>query len=264
MRLGQLARKLAIRPSAIVDYLAAQNLASDEGTNTKLSEEVTRNIILHFNPSALDILLESPAAEPLTQTTVEEVENEIAEPHTVSSNEELPLEEVKKDVEQTSVEDLKVETSDLFANVTVIKAPKVSLAGLKVIGKIDLPEPKKKEVEEAADETKSKTISIDSAPKKFRERKQSKFQGDRKQRKTSINPIALQREKEAREAEEKRREQIKREKEIRTQRYYQRVKPTAPTKPARIYDEPLLQMKDHQQKKEPTTWWGRFWRWYTT
>jgi hypothetical protein len=263
MRLGQLARKLSIRPSAIVDYLAEQHIASDEGTNTKLSEETTRAIILHFNPSLLTAITEPSTADtPSTTVTIQDdvIHEEVVES---SSIEDTPVKEelIDERIENPTA----AEEEHPLANVDIIKAPKVSLAGLKVLGKIDLPEPKKKDLEEATVEPTSDVIpSKKPIEKNTRERKQLKFQGDRKRRNSTHNPIALQREKEAREAEEKRREQIKREKEIRTQRYHQRVKPTVPTKPARIYDEPLLQLKDHQQKTEPTSWWGRFWRWYTS
>ena len=48
MRLGQLARKLAIRPSQIVDYLSTHQIYLEEGSNAKLNDEHVDRIVQHF------------------------------------------------------------------------------------------------------------------------------------------------------------------------------------------------------------------------
>jgi hypothetical protein len=53
MRLGQLARKLALRPSQIVDFLAARQIYLEEGSNAKLKDESVENIVRHFAPEKL-------------------------------------------------------------------------------------------------------------------------------------------------------------------------------------------------------------------
>src|SRR5260221_11505809 len=49
MRLGQLARKLAIRPSAIIEFLAAKNISLEESSNTRLEDD---QVILIMNQFA--------------------------------------------------------------------------------------------------------------------------------------------------------------------------------------------------------------------
>ena len=53
MRLGQLARKLSVRPSQIVDLLAKSQQYFDEGSNAKLNDDLVKHIVLHFAPERL-------------------------------------------------------------------------------------------------------------------------------------------------------------------------------------------------------------------
>ena len=51
MRLGQLARKLALRPAEIVEFLAINHIQVDEGSNTKLEDDHVTLIMTQFAPS---------------------------------------------------------------------------------------------------------------------------------------------------------------------------------------------------------------------
>ncbi len=81
---------------------------------------------------------------------------------------------------------------------------------------------------------------------------------------SSVNPIALKREREARAAEEKRKEDAIKEKEKRTEYYLNRVRINAPTKAARMYAEPVEEFAATSKREEPKTLLGRFFRWLTT
>jgi hypothetical protein len=129
----------------------------------------------------------------------------------------------------------------------VIKAPKVELQGLKVLGKIDLPEPKKKEGTEQTAENRP-----------ARERREKKFF----ERREKHNPIALQREREEREAEQKRQEKLKAEKELKTKRYLNKVKPQT-AKPVRLLREDVEEMR-FEEEPQPKSMLGRFWKWLRT
>lgn len=258
MRLGQLARKIAVRPSDIVEFLGKKNIQTEEGTNTKLSDDEVRLIIENLAPEKLAAVLQQNAPQP--EESIEVAAVPVEEPAPVIETIEV-IEEAERIPEIQSVEAEPTEKPD------VIKAPKVELAGLKVLGKIELPQPKKKEVLPVENTETSPEVPVTDQPQRdARPRRENKKEhvrhNDRRENKPRKNPIALKREQEAREAEEKRREEAKQKKEQRTNYYLERVKPTAPTKPARLYDEPVLQMKDHQTKKEPKTWLGKFWKWY--
>jgi hypothetical protein len=149
--------------------------------------------------------------------------------------------------------------------VEVIKAPKVELAGLKVLGKIELPEKKKKEppvVETTTDEATASTTEQSSSPRRSPRDRNPRHQGSRNNREASRkNPIAVKREQEEAEAERRREEQAKVEKERRTQHYLSKVK-SVPTKPARLNREDVVELRADHQSKTPTTWLGKFWKWF--
>ena len=130
MRLGQLARKLDTTPAEIIQFLASKNINIEKEVNTKLDDESVSLALGRFAPAA------SAVGEPEPDDTRALV---------------LPAEiESQPSTSQTAAQSAsEVETSSSAAPLDdVIKAPKVELAGLKVIGKIELPEKKKKETDE--------------------------------------------------------------------------------------------------------------------
>lgn len=173
--------------------------------------------------------------------------------------------------------------------VEVIRASKIELAGLKVIGKIDLPEPKKKEIM-LADESVApaaaegaaegneladpihKPISerhddVDRSKVKPRrddgrnqdERRRPRTNQPREQRPRK-NPIAAQREREIEAEQERRKEKAAEEKERRTQNYHKRVQHSPPTKAVRMIEEPLEQLNS-SSFEEPNTWFSKLVKW---
>lgn len=260
MRLGQLARKLTVRPSDIIEFLKGQAILTEEGTNTKLTDDHVKMIIDQFAPDQLAAILNADPAPETIEIAAVTQEPEITEVE--------PVTETVPEIISEQTPEIQPEKTEGVEKIEVIKAPKVELSGLKVLGKIELPQPKKKEVPTENTEVNpenEKPSPTDRRPPR-ENRKNFNQQKDRRDFKPRKNPIALQREREAREAEEKKREEAKQKKEQRTNYYLERVKPAAPTKPARLYDEPVLEMKDHQAKakKQPTTWLGKFWKWYTS
>src|SRR5258708_24900607 len=122
MRLGQLARKLAIRPVEIVDFLTGQNIPVDANSNTRLNNDQVALVILQFAPGQ---------AKEVTADLTDEEEADINK---------VPLVKTVVTGPQTTraagTEILTTETSAEKAEL--IKAPKVELPGLKVLGKIDI------------------------------------------------------------------------------------------------------------------------------
>jgi hypothetical protein len=220
MRLAQLARKLSIRPSQIIDFLAMKQVFPEEGSNARLTHFQTEQIIAHFAPEKLnELIAQDGPAELILDRKAENQEpaqNEITESNErLNATEEQPAGSQKPEV---------------------IKAPKVELSGLKVLGKIELKEPRKKV---SAKKDHSKKTAVE---------------------KSWLNPIAIQREKEAREAEERRKEQAAREKERRTLHYLKKVKPIEPARPLKIYQDEKEPIQ-HQTTAPPKTWLGRLLKW---
>jgi len=248
MRLGQLARKLSVRPSQLVDFLSKKQIHLEEGSNARLQDEHVTAIVNYFAPERLQ--------EIVAQTKVDS-ENILEPTIEVAPALILPEPIDIKEKEELLVENVRVEEPQ---EIELIKAPKVELIGLKVLGKIELPEPKKKEPSTPTD-----TIDTAEQEEKIKSRPATKRNTQprtdkRPNQKEWKNPIAVQREQEAREAEEKRKEALEREKERKRMHYLSKVKIEPPTRVARAYDEPV-EAKPKTVAAPPKTLWGKFIKW---
>lgn len=255
MRLGQLARKLALRPSQIVDYLATQQVFPVEGSNARLSDEVTERVIQHFAPERLSEILTTEEKNPEPVSIPESIEETRA---------------ITKAVEKMEVAAIEPSTVAEASAVKpeVIKAPKVELTGLKVLGKIELEETKKKpsltpESEHEVEPPKDEIPAIGKKQKRT-ERKEYPQRKETLKQRVDRNPIAEQRERMAREEEENRKAKAERDKEKRTQYYLQRVKTGTPTKAVKMVSEPVESFSMKEVGPVPKTWWGKFMRWLNT
>lgn len=233
MRLGQLARKLEVRPNQIVEFLATQNIELNSGTNTRVSPEHVDMVVGFFSPGKL------------IEDSSEEVE-ELASGNNPDTSEIISDELTPEPLQERVGEELPVE------KVEVIKAPKIELSGLKVLGKIELPEKVKKETDPPDENTEPQK----DARKEKRPREAK--------RNTGKNPIALQREQEAREAKKKREEEDRLRKERRTQNYLKKVKAPQPTKAVRIFKEDTQEMSASELQEPPKSIWGKFVKWLTS
>lgn len=248
MRLGQLARKLSLRPSQIVDFLAENNITTEEGSNTRISDKHTELVVLHFAPESLEEIMKPVVEETNsieTETVVEE--EQVPEITELEIKIEEPIASVEQSVEQQSEPE-------------VIRVQKIELSGLKVLGKIDLPEPKKKEpkVEGEASSTEDKT------ERKGRNQRGKQPRTERDQR-TWRNPLEAQRKREARELEEKRIAELEREKERKKSHYESKVKQqTQRPKKVKTTKVAATVKKPVDTRPVPKTWLGKFFRWWTT
>ena len=238
MRLGPLARKLERTPTEIIEFLSSKSIVIDEGVNSKLEQAHIALILQQYAPELRADFFqnedETTAGLPAT-TPVEE-------PGTGGNASPEPAPDVEEPSQPEAGE--------------VIRAPKVELAGLKVLGKIDLPEPKKKT------ETPQENETSAEPPKEFkRERRNQNF---KKSGRPAKNPVAMQREQEALEAQRKREEELKLQKERRTQNYLKKVKPHQPTKAAKLIREEAVQLSSAELKERPKTWWGKLVHWFTS
>jgi hypothetical protein len=245
MRLGQLARKLAVRPAAIVEFLAGNQIAIEEGSNTRIEDDYVRLVIERFDPSKSQEMFVESGGQEESETPVPEIESGNSGPA------EIPVEQ-----SQITVNEEKM---------GVIKAPKIELPGLKVLGKIEMPEPRKKEVasDESASPVESAVVPDEIRNPKQEIRKAPNQRNERRDTRPKRNPIAVQRERESEEAEKKRKEELERKKTLRTQHYFKKVRATAPTKSLKLIDEPVDEMTA-EQTPSPKTGWGRFIKWLTT
>jgi hypothetical protein len=237
MRLGQLARKLSLRPSQLVDFLVENNIQTEEGSNTRLADEHTQLIVQHFAPESLEEIMR-PVAEEVPQPQAEPVV------------EESVLIEPEQKEEVVTVSEDKPEDQQLEPEV--IRVQKIELSGLKVLGKIDLPEPKKKEPKTEGE------VSGEEQPKPER-RSPAKSKHPRREsdQRNWRNPMEVQRQREARELEERRRAEIEREKEKRKHHYQNKVKQVKQPKRSKPSKEIVTVKKTVDTRPVPKTWVGK-------
>lgn len=232
MRLGQLARQLALPPDDLVTYLANREIALDSHPNTRLEDKHVEMILQHFAPG----------------------------------NDELP-QQVQEQLPDTA-EPLEAAPAEDASPPELIKAPKVELPGLRVVGKIDLPEKKKPEPPpETVEGTNPETPAQPEQRPERRERRAATpppgYQRRNQPPRDRKNPIAQQREQEERERRRKLEEAREEDKERRAQYYQKRLKPQAPTKAVRLIREEFEEMPA-LEPEQPKTAWGRFMRWLKT
>lgn len=229
MRLGQLARHLNLSPSELKHYLETNGHSCESGTNTKLDEFSIRLVLSKFAP------------ERLTEVGVL-VEQE-DQPESGESDKDT---DVKSELNGGAAVDP--------ASAETIRAPKVELPGLKVVGKIDLPEPRKKQP--------------DRAPEPSAEEREDRFKPKRtrdSERRTWINPLERQRQREAREAEERKKKQIELDKEKRTAAYRSRQEKMKQIQPKKksSQSESKPNFTPRLPKSKPNSFLGKFWYWLT-
>lgn len=224
MRIGQLARHLNVSPSELIHFLEQQSFTFESGTNARLGEGHIRVILSKFAPEQLGNL-----------------ENYVAE-------EDEPVQSPANHQESDSGDFAPPQTS----LPETIRAPKIELQGLKVLGKIDLPEPKKKQIEQ---QTEVQEPSQDRPAYQKREHRPSK---------PWVNPLERQRQREAREAEERKRREAEARKEQRTAAYLSRQQKgkSRPSQKSKSVKEEEPQMSRPKTAK-PTSFFGRIWYWLT-
>lgn len=165
MRLGQLSRKLDLKPTEIRELIRKEfNVEIDLDPNTRLEDAHADAIAAKYQPTV------EQAKEPLKQPET------AVETHPLHTPIEVPhYHEASHTTEPK-------ENPDAFIPLPVdptaelIKAPKIKLEGLKVVGKIDLPKPKEIATESITEETETVASEANGqaeshSPKSFKERR---------------------------------------------------------------------------------------------
>jgi len=297
-----MARKLGVTQGEIVRFLTTKNVQVEEGGNVKLGESQIRLLYAHFapgqrwedsnSPEASTALVSPASILPETVANIPDAEERrTAEPVTTPKEFVDPEPSVAGNSSPLTVPTSQKESE---GESDVIRAPKIELVGLRVLGKIELPGPKKKDTPPTTE-----TGAIDAGPaetevsamtatqeggeqspailpaasserprrgndqRRPRDERAPRRNQGRDQR-SRVNPIAAQREREQQEELEKRKEKAAHDKERRTQNYNKRVKHSPPTKAMRLVEEPTEQLNESLHTEEPTTWFGKLVKWLRT
>lgn len=251
MRLAQLARKIGVKPSEIATFLANKNLPIEESSNTKVSDDQVEEVLMHYAPGHLpSAKYDEPGIEP----------EEMIE--STSAQQSIEIDDVALD-EPDKAEGVITKDNDTSIK-EVIKPVLVELPGLKVVGKIDLPEPKKKEMERPEENRAAIEGGLPAREKNERP-KRSRDVNRENERRPKKNVIALQREREAREALRRKEQKKEIDKELRTKRYLNKIKQPTPI-PQRIKKnkfEDEYEVYTEEQEK-PKSFIGRILNWFVS
>src|SRR5690349_1154480 len=126
MRVGQLARKLGISPTELINFLTSAGIQTPEASNTKLSADNLQVAIKHFDPVGK---LEAWWQEESKQEEIKE-EEVAAAVNPIFAGEEVPVvsAESVEPVETISIAEKEEVVEVPSENKSeVIKAPKVEL-----------------------------------------------------------------------------------------------------------------------------------------
>ncbi len=263
MRISSLARKIKIKPSELITFCEQNGIELDSGAHTKLTPDQVEKLYTEFAPEFLvneDNSSELPVeeAEEISEAEDELKEEvpEIPDEPVVTAEEAAPLdpEPLNEPAQETNEEVGTIEENEPNEEeIEVIRAPKVTLPGLKVKGKIELPEPKKPEPkEEKPSEEKNKT-----GKRSDRSRK-SKKKGD------DYNPIAAARKRRQEKEEKERKAALNRKKKAKAKHYYKMQQKVAKTKQVKEKPDNKSRYTDSQGKEIQGNIFQRFWRWFNS
>lgn len=276
MRLGQLSRKIGVQPSRISTFLEEKNYTLEAGSNSKLTEEQGELIKAHFDyveeetvPAVNNTELNKEIV-PIVDVLQKEEATKKAEP--LEDGEETSESDTREIIEKELVAEINNEKNveELeYATETdedkVIRAPKLKLEGLKVVGKIDLPEPKvKEEVTPTTDNTETPTVKVKEKPVR-RKINQHKNHNTRPQKRT----LTLEEKRAKKERERKRRnkEASAKKKQMKMAHYESKMRErelTSPKKSKRKTVKNEQQNTPEMTSPVPKSLFGKFLHWLNT
>lgn len=253
MRLGQLSRKLEVESSTIVKVLKEHFREVNNHPNVKILDEELEFLTQKFAPKV-------PAKESV------QVVEDLPLPEKVETIKEVA--EPKKDTPvfveslRPKVITLESEFDEKKKALESFKAEKPELEGLRVLGKIDLPEPKPKTPKTEKEENKKEDNTVNERILRNR--------NNRKGQKTRVNRTPAEERKRAEQlAQRKKAQEEKKLKEFKRKHYEENVKAKIADKPKRKKKKKLVQKfeaaanphKQNSPAQKSTNPLVRFWKW---
>lgn len=298
MRLTALARKLNVSRDKLIHFLRSKNIEFNEGINAKLPDEIVQLIEAEFiqEEEAIPEEVTSESETVGIKDDIEEIQEsdeiqkeEVKEETVLESeekNEEVEaeiIEEVEKpELENEAVdsiehidddsirpkEDESLEEFLTNKDVDVIKVKKIKLEGVKVVGKIDLPEPKPKVKEEDTPEELKEDDGKKVEEKKakglygdYLDKRKGRHRGKQRRKRPALSYKEKQ-DLEDKKYKREREKQIQKEKERKKEHYQEKVKPvqieSKPKKKRKSLSETQKKQEGKSRKKGLV---GRFWSW---
>ena len=254
MRLGQLSRKLEVESSTIVKVLKEHFREVNNHPNVKILDEELEFLTQKYSPKN---------SAPQPKTIVEEQSSELI------AKESLEAPSLQKEVPvfveslRPKVITLESEFDEKKKALESFKAEKPELEGLRVLGKIELPEPKPKTPKaDKAEEKKEGTNTVNERTIRNR--------NNRRGQKTRVNRTPAEERKRAEQMAKRQKAAEERKlKELKRKHYEENVKAKIADKPKRKKKKKLVQKFEasanvHSQSdkaQKSTNPLVRFWKW---
>ncbi len=243
MRISSLARKISKKPSELITFFEERGETLDSGAHTKLSDDQVESALKAFAYDQPEKSVEESDGAPTEPEKPEQLKQDLIE-----TEPEMPEDPVAEEqIDKPSAEEV-----ELQEEVEVIRAPKVTLPGLKVKGKIDLPEPKKKEPKE---EKEKETRTNRNTDKNRKSRRKD----------NDYNPVAAARKRREEKEERERKAELKRKKKAKAQHYFKQQKKVAKVKKEKEdlqTDNETKELKRSEQVRGNI--FQRFWKWFNS
>jgi len=246
MRLGQLARKYGVSPQKIISFIKEVEPDSDQlGENSKLSDQLKDMLANRFDNS--QPTEEQPEIVDQPDIEIASIESTIKDapkkPDVVIETDKL-LELLESE-----------EAPNELEKITLIKAPKKELEGLKIKGKIELPEPKEKSKSTENEDDPSTNLKTTVKPRKGRlsDEEREKRRVEARERKLKYM---------AREKKRRQKEEEKQRKAVNRAHYQQKMQQRQASKLKKSKTKPIPQMVE--SPNPPQTVLGKLWKWLTT
>ena len=288
MRLGQLSRKLQVKTAEIIDILQSNfDIVISNHPNRKVPNEVVVELEKLFHQSGSTSEVKEPMSstvdsEPVHQEAAASIENETAQEGELEAK-------LIEDANASKQEDISVKEdnpaedilTDVDLNIVdgIIKAPKVEVAGIKVVGKIELPEKKNEVIEDentevnaeqsepSSNEETDNLVTVPNEPKEVlknaNKRTSDRKRSERKSRTKRVEKQLLTPEEERRiqlkEAQKKKIAEQQAKKEQRRKTYNEDMKSVQKT--VSSGKKKKTASSKPQKKSKPTSLWGIFLHW---
>lgn len=284
MRLGQFSRKYEIKSNEVVEVLDKHFRSVNNHPNVKLTDEELAFLLTHFDTELTDEGQISPDTplettkkpEGTTSNLTESANDTEAEENQITDQEtSLTHPKFEKDVasdlpsqtdtsgsiakESPKVISLEKEYEEQTKDVETIKAEKPKLDGLKVLGKIDIPEPKEKIVKEEETEAQKKKVKESTSRNKRPRKSQKQTLSLEEQRKRKERLAWKKKQLEQKRLKEKRRKHY--ERQLQKKKEVQKATPLKKEKATTQVAEPEPKAKTTPTKAVKQNPIKSFWKW---
>ena len=296
MRIGQLARKFDLSTQDIIDTLNKASPASSFHPNTKLSDDQETYVIDSLGlvlmdldedkepePVAVDeddqqLMSTEESSQPVKKDDTAQLESidslveEVVDDEQAENENEEVVKAVDQHIDPEVEQDdgaeiysdkllalLEAEDSEVdLTKITRIKAPKRDLEGLKVVGKIELPEPKQKTTKAETEQEEEPEVRYYKKPRRPKlTEEQLEERRLRAKKKKAAHEARL---------EKSRKEKAFRDQKKRKKAHYEEQIKTAPSHSAKKKGKSnpshtSTSKSLSKSKDKPKTVFGKFWRW---